>query len=61
MEVENGGPMEGPTLVRMDPGNYVGVAQAWKGGTVHIPVNIETGKTSVLHLNQANSEDIPQP
>ena len=60
MDVENGGPMEGPSVVRMDPGSYVVVAQAYKCGTVRIPVSIETGKTSVLHLDQGNGADIPR-
>ncbi|MEO6750363.1 MAG: hypothetical protein ABIP85_01165 [Chthoniobacteraceae bacterium] len=61
MQVENGGPMEGPSVVRMDPGSYVVVAQAYKRGTVRVPVSIETGTTSVLHLDQANHADIPRP
>ena len=60
MIVENGDPMAGPSVVRMDPGSYVVVAQAYRRGTVRIPVRIETAKTSVLHLDQANGADIPQ-
>ena len=52
MNVQNAGPMGEPVAVRMDPGSYVVVAQARKQGTVRLPVAIETGKTTVLHLDK---------
>ncbi len=59
MQVQNGGPLEGPSVVRMEPGKYVVVAQAYKRGTVRLPVTIETGRTIVLHLDQEGHGGLP--
>jgi len=61
MDVLNVGPMDEPEAVRLDPGNYVVQARAFKpeavnvpatNGAVRIPVTVETGKTTVLHLDK---------
>jgi hypothetical protein len=61
MDVLNVGPMDEPEAVRLDPGNYVVEARAFKPevvrvpvtkGAVRIPVTVETGKTTVLHLDK---------
>jgi hypothetical protein len=61
MDVLNVGPMDEPEAVRLDPGNYVVEAWAFKPeavkapltrGAVRIPVTVETGKTTVLHLDK---------
>lgn len=64
LNVLNVGPMDEPEAVRLDPGNYVVEARAFKpeavtvpvtNGAVRIPVTIETGKTTVLHLDKEGS------
>jgi hypothetical protein len=61
MDVLNVGPMDEPEAVRLDPGSYVVEAWAFKPevvkaplthGAVRIPVTVETGKTTVLHLDK---------
>jgi hypothetical protein len=61
MDVMNVGPMDEPEAVRLDPGNYVVQAWAFKPevvkaplthGAVRIPVTVETGKMTVLHLDK---------
>lgn len=56
MQVENGGPMDEPSVVRIDPGSYVVLAQAYERGTVRLPVTVRTGKTTVLHLEKASAD-----
>ena len=61
----NVGPMNEPEQVRLDPGNYLVVARAFNPaavrvpvtrGEVRIPVTVEPGKVTVLHLDKpANS------
>lgn len=53
MHVRNIGPMNEPETIRLDPGNYTVVAQASGKGTVRRSVTIETGRTTVLQLDNA--------
>jgi hypothetical protein len=43
--------LENPTRVSLPKGDYVVVAQSATQGTVKVPVKIETGRTTVLHLD----------
>ncbi len=45
--------METPTRVTLPKGNYTVVAQSEAAGTVTVPVRIETGRTTVVHLDGA--------
>ena len=47
--------LETPTNVTLPKGNYVVVAQSENDGTVKVPVRIETGRTTVLHLDGSKS------
>ncbi|MEO6741860.1 MAG: hypothetical protein ABIP20_16565 [Chthoniobacteraceae bacterium] len=60
MRVNNAGSIGKPAIVLMNLDRYVVVAQADERGIVRLPVSIKTGRTTVLHLDQANGGDIPR-
>jgi|ERR1700733_9465731 hypothetical protein len=52
--VDNGRTLEieTPSRVTLQKGNYTVVAQSEADGTVKVPVKIETGRTTVVHLDR---------
>jgi hypothetical protein len=47
--------LENPTNVVLPKGNYTVMAQSETQGMVQVPVRIETGRTTVLHLDGTKS------